>query len=772
MKTQIAKIISDREKISAEVNAHLAQWQERLAQAKKMRSDISDIRKTCMKALAVSQGEDVAVFRDLLNFLDKIEREQTVRSLQADCSYALERLERLNQRFNRKTINIAIAGMGRCGKSSALKSIIGQKQDENLIIPSGNGPAVTASKSTICCVLTPEEEKTVVYYRTVDSFLNDLVNPILQSIELSDFQCKTCEDFENLDYELLSSALELVVNRAKKATKNAELEVHKSDDKTAAENALTQAQDYEESVGEYAERLTHLHDIIKAFPSFKTRLTGAVDTVELNQTYRYVSYPKDDSPAICYAVKECKIYTRFPNKDVQSLELVDLPGLGTDNLNEEKCFLEGFNYTVDLALILRRPGLLFQNFPTKLDNKVIKVLRATFGDEHLHESSLIFQNDANLPQDDVEAAFQKIVLWNNKRDNPVTVFRGDAFDADFMQNKLLPDVLNFILRNLPKLDKTLLDEVIPSISESAKNFDEQRNALLKKLAVFKLSFPSTRGANAINDKVTKIRDFLMNGLTNLMELYGGEFETQNSSLSEAIEKQTEALKSWAQEHYNPQNETQVEEVKNRIRANMSAVPYANREIHSIRIKISEIYSELEKIHETLISEMQDSVAKLLQKCFPALLSENDSLNRFISLAEESNECLEIIDAVRTLTTLEVPFYNVIYPDLRKEVFESMSELEKNFILSSDTPADKQAKIALGELQNIALGWIWKAENLLHSQSKITEIITASLERFQDRMIRNEQIRRELVCFVEHFWSDIQNEDNAFGEDVRNKLEKM
>jgi len=341
-----------------------------------------------------------------------------------------------------------------------------------------------------------------------------------------------------------------------------------------------------------------------------------------------------------------------------------------------------------------------------------------------------------------------------------------------MQKTLLPEVLAFILKNLPALDRALLDDVLPALEKSAVEFDALREKIIRKLSGFKREFPSNRGANAINDRTDKIRDSLMNGLTVLMEHYGRGFAGQNSTLAVAIEEQTQRVKKWVNTQYDPQNEAQVEEVRNRICSNMSAIPYANREIHAIRIRISEVYSELGTIHEALIAEMQNSVAGVLHECFPGLLADHAGLEGFIELAGRSGECPEIIDAVWTLNTLEVPFYNVIYPELRKQVFDSMNDLEKNFLLFPDKTPEKQAAIALGELRNIGFNWIWKAETLLHSQTKITEIICAALERFQDRMIRNAETRRELVGLVEYFWGDIQNEGAAYGEDIRSKLEKI
>ncbi len=79
---------------------------------------------------------------------------------------------------------------------------------------------------------------------------------------------------------------------------------------------------------------------------------------------------------------------------------------------------------------------------------------------------------------------------------------------------------------------------------------------------------------------------------------------------------------------------------------------------------------------------------------------------------------------------------------------------------------------MGELQNTAFNWIWKAENVLESQSRIRDIILATLERLQDRLVRSRMAERELNDFIERYWSDIKGDDHAFEEDIRAKLEKI
>lgn len=768
---EIKTIIQNRKRNSTEISSDIDKWEMRYANCRALGKDLSGLSSECRRAVSVLPADDATTFQKLADCLAEIEREQLVSKMQSDCSYALEQLNKLEQRFNRETISIAVAGMGRCGKSTALKSLIGQSQEDNSTIPSGSGPAITAGKSTICCVATEEEEKTLVRFHTIDSFLNELVNPLLQSIGLPEYECRNANDFSSLNFNEIRDEFKKKAKQAADAIGNATDAL-----------SLEQAKAYAVSFTQKEARLNNLQLIINAFPFFEARLTGGTDSIPLDQTRQYVSYPDPESgaPAICYAVKECRIYSRFPNNDLPWLELTDLPGLGTSSLNEKKCFLDGLNYSVDLALMIRRPEGLFQNFTTDDDTSVMDVLGKTFGANHLHECMVLFQNDANLPQSDVERAYQCIEDWNAQRGNPLKLIRGDASDSNFMQKTLLPDVISFISKNLPALDRALTDEIMPALEKKAGEFDKQREAINNKLLPFKREFKSNHGANAVIDIVNKLSDTLMNRLSDLMDFYNVESERHSTSSSDAeIEALARQGKEWVNTQYDPDNQARIEEVKNSIRSHMSAIPFANQSIHAIRIHISEVYSELEKVHESILAEMRESVAKALHECFPGLLSENAKLEDFIELANRTGECPEIVDAVRTLNTLEVPFYNEIYPDMRKQVFDSVKDEEKKIQNLPDKtpdskpiPPEQQAVNVLRVLRDIGITWIWKAENMLYSNNRINDIICAALERFQDRMIRNCETRRELVSFVDDNWSDIREGNSAYSEAVRTKLEKI
>ena len=221
---QISEIIRRRKQAGSRVASLKEQWKSRREKARELSRNIVELRHVCESALAAGSAGDAQYFREMFDYLKQQENEQCAARFQGEASYALSKLDKLSDRFLRENLHIAVAGVGRCGKSTALKSIIGQSQDDNSTIPSGNGPAITAGKSTIVCVEKEADEKTVVRFHTAESFLNELVNPLLQDLSLEDYVCNNLDDFEGLNYDDLKHALLLKQEAAQQAVKQAERE--------------------------------------------------------------------------------------------------------------------------------------------------------------------------------------------------------------------------------------------------------------------------------------------------------------------------------------------------------------------------------------------------------------------------------------------------------------------------------------------------------------------------------------------------------------------
>ena len=145
----------------------------------------------------------------------------------------------------------------------------------------------------------------------------------------------------------------------------------------------------------------------------------------------------------------------------------------------------------------------------------------------------------------------------------------------------------------------------------------------------------------------------------------------------------------------------------------------------------------------------------------------------IELFDESGETPEIVEAMKSLRSLEIPFYSVIYPDFRREVFDSFESAESRFNAVSTFPESERASITLRMLCDLGENWIYKAETLVRRQSHIRDILGAAVERFTDRLVRNQTTRNELMAFVEQNRSlTTTYSTSGCAAQVRNVIDKI
>ena len=764
--TQIQEIIQKRSATMEKIRPEQEKWEKNSNKVGAIKRMAEALKDSCQKAIQ-NNGDPDGVLKPLVDALNTTVNNAVI-AMSSNVSKAKEELQKLQDRCDRKTINIAVAGVGRSGKSTALKSILNLPQEDNSIIPSGSGPAVTAGKSTIVCVKSKVEEHTEVKFHTVDSFLDKLINPFMDSIYQGTKKCYSLDDFINLD----------LIGYQKK------LEDYKPEmnQGVAPENVVP--------LQTRKEHLIRLLDIQKNAKGLEPYLNGLKQKVALSDTSKYVSYQRNGEIEVCYAVQEVTIYSQFPNNDIESLKLTDLPGLGTCSESERKCFLDGFNYSVDLALIIRRPVGLFQNYPAAPDMEVNNILCETFGNKSWEDCAYLFQNDGGLDSDAAQKAMAEVDSWKSQG-HTMTVARGSAIDAEFMQKTLLPSVLDYMMKTLPRFDQTLFNEALGALDKQNDDFDNAADEITKALRTAKRNIRvDDEGINAINERIQEIINIITSGIAKLVEETFNETSTvRYDALADAIRQKTQELKDKISKEYSPENEKQVKAVIDSYRQWKSLSDYGNKHIHELRILITEGFAELENFHEQLLNEMRQEVYRIFNQIssniFPLEDGKlNDVYERFVSM--ETNQPIEIVPlAIQDLLNLKAPFYTILYPTLRKEVFHSnqpnwiysiekerIGRIEEWYEANKDKSIEELASNTLIELQNLGVEWISAAEMMLYQNLMVPALISSALERFEDRIVRSYASKKEISSFVEYYWGEVQNKSNAYLNDIVAKVRKI
>ena len=753
LQEQINKIISSRKSNAEKVAKSYTEWEKYKFKCNDLHRLVEKLNKICEKNKNVSENSFIA----LNDYLKKLQSEQVLQTMQGNINSAISNLKILKERFNRNELNIVVAGIGRCGKSTTLKSILGIDHNNNDVIPSSNTPAVTAGKSTISYVDSKEKEKTKIKFHTEVTFL-DVINVCLKEMGITDFLCDSLDDFEYLNIDDLKTKMETESHNVEVLKNDAIEDAKRKDIDYLSDPRYLEALGKSEKLKRAEKYLALIRSMHKKFNEYKHLLNGEIRDVPLEQTYQYISYPnKSDGRShrtLCYAVQECEIFCKFPSVEVSGLQLVDLPGLGTGNPMEENYFQKGFGYFVDLALLIRRPEGLQSNAATDDDMKVYGILEEKLKSKFFNKRVVLFQNDGGLDKVQADSAYD--ALKKEDKYANLTIIRGDAKNQKEIQDSVLPNILKFMLKNIPDVDDDLVKTNYESLDQKQKEIESEFQSIDTKLRNICSKLPKDGNVNAINEKVELIRIELMNRIRVISEKYS-VIKGQDEELEKSVKKIHNRLNEEIKNRYDFKDAKKIKDAENRIELN-SRHSYVFENLRNIRINIAEQYSNLEKFHTRQVENLQNDIAITVKECFPNIFSEEDSLNDIASNLEEEQNCPTIFNAISFVLDLKIPFFYMVYPELRKDIFspEKIKEMETDIL--SNYKSAKDIIYSLCIKANDLNDATYRA---LKNPLQMAIVFGAIIDRFGDIMWQSKEAKEELGNLVQSNWSKVSANGNAY-----------
>ena len=254
---------------------------------------------------------------------------------QARFNTELENLAKLKSRFSRKTINIGVVGRARQGKSTLLQTLSGLSCNE---IPDGDDQACTGVRSIICH--HPTDSYAEITFYSEQELLHEVIAPYYHSPNLGSPPV-------SLDQFAGTSLPQSPSNSAVDSAKYSHLLKYKN--------------------------------FIQAYrPLLKV---GTSQRIPLKDIRQYVAQDTLDGKRDLHnylAVREVKIYCKFPYEDVGRIALLDMPGLGDTGLGDEECLIKSLGKDIDLALFVRLPkstGDHWQDVDVSLYDKAQQALK-------------------------------------------------------------------------------------------------------------------------------------------------------------------------------------------------------------------------------------------------------------------------------------------------------------------------------------------------------------------------------------------------------------
>jgi hypothetical protein len=277
------------------------------------------LQKLGLELQALAQKRDELTLRGELNDFEIQEELKKIdfAAIQRDIVNELKALDKLKQRFSRKTLNIGVVGLARQGKSRLLQSLTGLSTIE---IPDGELLQCTGVRSTIYHSEDTETYAEVVFH-TEQSFLDEIIAPYYKQLGLG----------------AKPAALQaFAVNPPRPLSQ---------------ENAR---------LAKLKAKYEHLCKYHQHLDKYRSLLSSDSVRIQADQIREFVAQDTPDGRGAYYnylAVKEVKIFCSFPNKEVGRLALVDMPGLGDTGIGDEERVIRALGQDIDFVLFVRRPKM-------------------------------------------------------------------------------------------------------------------------------------------------------------------------------------------------------------------------------------------------------------------------------------------------------------------------------------------------------------------------------------------------------------------------------
>ena len=329
----------------------------------------------------------------------------------------LDVLEKLRYRCTRKTINIAVLGYARQGKSRLLQSLTGLS---HRIIPDGGEGYCTATLSKI--VHQPRLRKAVgkVHFYSPNEFVQQVLVPYYKTLGLGG-KPLTVEEFAR--------------------TPPPSLPYEKKDSELDKARYGHLRKDYYYKIAKYRHLLQSppIEIVESEIPQYVTQ-----DSIDENGN-KIVNY---------LAVKEVEISCNFPHQDIGQISLLDLPGVGDTNLIEAQRLIKTLSQEADIILFVRRPEANAVWGEAHL--KLYQIARDALSNFPLSKCSFMILNRTKNGVEGGDNSYRCQKLQAELKETPIRVAKCLIADCSNRQEaftEVLEPILDYLVKNMELIER-------------------------------------------------------------------------------------------------------------------------------------------------------------------------------------------------------------------------------------------------------------------------------------------------------------------------------
>lgn len=715
---QIQDVIETRKCLCGPISKRLAKWNEFSVAIRGLVDALSPA--------GVNDDEKVSVVRDQLLDL-KVDRviEDRVRAWSI-----------AKTRFSRPTINIGVGGQMKVGKSTLLQSISGLGKHA---IPADNYEC-TAIRSRI--FHDDNESHALIKFHTWESFSEAVLEPVYKALNQ---RCPaTLGEFERQNIATL-----------------------------AVNNPVDNIVEHNKS---------NLNDIHRACWSYKELLSGGEKQVPLTDVHEFVAFPSQDAlnsrnPGRKYlAVRSCEIRTKFPELEVSSLGLVDLPGVGSLNRDVDTQNIEGISNDVDVVLMLKRaieePGLAPVN---EGDRRALdlfsSIARQGLGLD-VPEDFVALVVNGSKPSD-IENCERD--LRHRLHTDKNTIYKLDVRKKDQARAQLLKPLLQHLAQKLPVMDDRFRAHLRKQDSDAIEELRQKLTGVLGEVT-------SSTIPVGMEERVVKWADSVIGNLAEKLNKLEAEYQQQadaeTTPSQERFKKRIETLNgklksSWVKSHF---DEKWLAEAAARIAIEKNdPIGEQRRSMLVCRAELRKQYKEIDDAFQEELKALRGRFTVALRAETRELLSDATDDLHAVELFRDvcsAAQCTALQEACEVVLakhfSLKIHFMPAVAAGMRKLEPSESADAAKDSSVVEPLGADPKS-IA----KNVKHYLVVKCENAIEATTAaileqlrlVDQVLYSIINHANDLFIRSQDIKTEYVRLVRN------NIDKMWGAEMQALREK-
>ena len=629
-------------------------------------------------------------------------------------------LEKLRYRYTRNTINIAVVGYARQGKSRLLQSLTGLS---NRVIPDGGEGYCTGTLSKIVHKSRLPQAVAKVHFYSPNEFSKQVINPYYETLGLAGKPI-TFEEFAR--------------------TPPPSLPAYKKD--SEIDNAR---------YGHF--RKNYYYNIAK-YRHFLGTPTIEITESEIPKYVTQDFIDESGNKIVNHlAVKEVEISCSFPHEDIGQISLLDLPGLGDTNLIEAERLIKIISQEADFIVFVRRPEANAVWGAAHL--KLYQIARDALSNFPLSKCSFMVLNRS---QDGVEGgdnSYRCQILQAELKETPIRVAKcivADCSDSQEAFTEVLEPILDYLVENVESIER----EYGHSCQKQLETLCQNINVELEKATVALASYGDR------DLLFEQLFEQFWRKLTNDLENLLAELKEDRHSLDREFEERVKnTIQRCRMDTGIPKT---CDEIAERCHLFGSYDTAYNEFLHEIRTNFLGHFLSLDRAMQLSLSSRKYLVIKILKSHLGELAdsSEINFIKMIYNLLPDNSSNLKL--GFQRLYELDVSNAGKIIRLLRQNNVDKLKPDNNQFallqqinssdeVVTSEFNIEEQMLYILQELHKEAVDKSEEALNQILSEPSTDAYFM--LEEFVDRVIRAKGVQLEWRIFLRkechQVWSEFR-----------------